>query len=146
MNRHVGIRGAIGTLIAAVALLVTGLPGLMSDTPVAAQSTDVTLISNVDQLDKPHPTSNLEVTVGIWGTLNHRQATSFTTGSHPDGYWLTRLNTVIRAPSTTYSPKVEVYTDDDGKPGASHIILTNPSTLMQSGSFFDVTFSAPSDC
>ena len=145
MNRHVGIRGAIGTLIVAVALLVTGLPGLMSDTPVAAQSTDVTLISNLGQANKP--LSNAFTVVGTWNqqTENRLQATSFTTGSHEGGYALTELNTQIRAPGNTYVPKVSVYTDSNGKPGVIHTTLTNPSTLMQGGSYFDITFSAPSD-
>ena len=73
-------------------------------------------------------------------------ATSFHTGSNPDGYALTSVQVLINRPASSTIPKVSIFSDSSGSPGTSLHTLTNPSPLPLHADFDTyelTTFTAP---
>ena len=96
--------------------------------------TDSTLVSNTGQ------EASSQVAVG--GPFEYTKAQQFTTGDNEGGYTLSEV--VIRFESiwSDAVPKVSIYTDLSGNPGASLYGLTNPSALVANS---ENTFTAPAD-
>ena len=108
-----------------------GAGGYGSDSFHYKLTTDV-LVSNLGQ-----------VRTGGYGIVDTTfgAAQPFTTGAHPDGYVVTTVRVNARAGAGTGTgPKVSVYSNVSGLPGASLKVLTNPSNIPTDEA--DVDFDA----
>ena len=79
------------------------------------------------------------VTEGSAGTLHSSfrgMAIQFTTGNHPGGYEVDKVRLRIAVPAGT-TPRLSIYSDSSGKPGASLKTLANPSTVPTSFAWAD---------
>ena len=107
---------------AALALLVAGGP-TEAQTSIKLIGNDVSGIRNDGNL--------------VWD-----KAVAFTTGSHGQGYKLTRLDIRMRnAAATAPAYSVSIHSDSSSLPGASLGTLTNPSSLPTSEGWAEFTAS-----
>ena len=65
--------------------------------------------------------------------FNNDYAQAFTTGSHTDGYTLTRVEILMNSQSTAPTYSVKIHSDSSGSPGTVVDTLTNPSSPPTSG-------------
>ena len=68
-------------------------------------------------------------------TTNRNIAIQFTTGNHPGGYEVDKVRLLIASSAAT--PRVSIYSDSSGEPGASLKTLANPSTVPTSLAWAD---------
>ena len=101
--------------------------------PVAAPASAALAVSNTGQSQSGSTT---------FGNGNHAQ--SFSTGSHSDGYKLTRADLTVRRIGTAPTYTVSIHSDSASGPGTSLGTLTNPSGLP-TGWTTPSQFAAPDD-
>ena len=93
------------------------------------------LVSNAGSLVDD---ASLAVYLGASGTVagHDRVAIQFTTGNHPSGYEVDTVRLRIYATAGT-TPRVSIYSDSSGEPGASLKTLANPSAVPTSFAWAD---------
>ena len=92
------------------------------------------LVSNTGQ------GGNATVNVGASGTEQRSFAQQFTTGSHAGLYAIAEVKATLGAVGNSAEPKVSVFTDASGDPGAKLFELSNPATISANAVN---TFQAP---